>query len=277
VRSPERLVRVELIAVSSYLLSNTAAQTGPRFDALAWTYDGASTRALAATGVGAGWRCWEVGGGGGGIGAWLAERVGPEGSVLVTDIDPQWMRVIAAAPNVTLRRHDVARDVVPDREFGLIHARLVLLHLAERHLVLDRLIGCLRPGGWLVIEDFDCEHTPVVTARGQAAEVFGAVHGAFLGLLRDRGADPAWGRSLPAALRDHGLDGVSVSTHAVTWQGGSPGINLHRVNVEQLAGQLRASGVDDGQLAEFGALLDDPAFAVRSYPLITAAGRRTSG
>lgn len=90
------------MSVSSYLLSNTAAQTGPRFDALAWTYDTASTRALAATGVGPGWRCWEVGGGGGGIGARLAERVGFEGSVLVTDIDPQWMRDIEAAPNVIL-------------------------------------------------------------------------------------------------------------------------------------------------------------------------------
>lgn len=262
--------------MSGYLLNNAAVQTGGRFDSLALTYDEASRQALAATGVRSGWRCWEVGGGGGTIAAWLAERVGPEGSVLVTDIDPHWMQDIAGRANLTLLRHDVVRDELPDGEFDLIHARLVLLHLPQRHLVLDRLISCLRPGGQLVIEDFDCERTPVLAAPDHAAaETFETVHTAFLQLLRDRGADPAWGRSLQAALSDHGLREVATSTHAVTWPGGSPGIKLHRVNIEQLVDQLRATGTDAQRLADFHALLDDPAFAVQSYPLITATGRRT--
>lgn len=61
----------------------------------------------------------------------------------------------------------------------------------------------------------------------------------------------------------------------MAWTGGSPGIDLYRANVEQLADQLRASGVSGRQLAEFRVLLDDPAFAVRSYPLVSATGRRT--
>jgi SAM-dependent methyltransferase len=257
--------------MSSYLLANSAAQTGARFNALAWTYDNASTRSLTATGVGPGWRCWEVGGGGGTIAVWLA---GEAESVLVTDIDPQWMGGLADRQNVTLRRHDVVHDELPDGEFDLIHARLVLLHLPQRHEVLDRLVSCLRPGGWLVIEDFDCEHVPVLTE--EHAEVFETVHGAFMNLLRDRGADPAWGQSLPAALRDHGLRDVATSTHVVPWRGGSPGIELHRVNVDQLTGQLYAAGITAEQLADFHALLDDPAFAVRSYPLVSATGRRAA-
>lgn len=257
--------------MSSYLLTNSAVQTGARFGALAWTYDRASTRSLTATGVGPAWRCWEVGGGSGTIAAWLA---GTAGSVLVTDIDPQWMGGLADRRNVTVRQHDVVHDELPDGEFDLIHARLVLLHLPQRHEVLDRLVGCLRPGGWLVIEDFDCDHVPVLTE--EHAEMFETVHGAFMNLLRDRGADPAWGQALPAALRDHGLCDVTTSTHAVLWRGGSPGIDLHRVNVEQLTGQLHAAGVTDEQLADFHALLDDPAFAVRSYPLVSATGRRAT-
>jgi hypothetical protein len=151
----------------------------------------------------------------------------------------------------------------------------VLLHLPERRPVLDRLIGCLRPGGWLVVEDFDCEWTPVLAASSQAdRELFTAVHDTFLALLRERGADPAWGRALYAALRDHGLDQVSASTYAVAWPGGGAGIDLHRVNVEQLAGRLLAAGVGEEPLARFRALLAVPTFAVQSYPLITAAGRR---
>ncbi|MCC8243057.1 class I SAM-dependent methyltransferase [Saccharothrix luteola] len=260
--------------VASYLLGNDLAQADARFDALARTYDVASKRVLTATEVGPGWRCWDVGGGDGRIGAWLAERVGADGSVLVTDIDPRWLRDIEDLPNVVSRRHDVVRDELPDGKFDLIHARLVLLHLPERHLVLDRLIGCLAPGGYLVVEDFDCERAPVLAAPRGSALVFEAVIGAFHGLLRERGADPAWGRSLATALGDHGLSRIVTDIFSVTWTGGSPGIDLHRVNVEQLADQLRASGISGRQLAEFRALLDDPAFAVRSYPLVSATGRR---
>ena len=170
-----------LDCVSSYLLSNAAAQTGARFDALARTYDPASTRALTAAGIGPGWRCWEVGGGGGTIAAWLADRVGPTGSVLVTDIDPRWMGGLTGRANVVLRQHDVVHDELPAGEFDLVHARLVLLHLPRRHLVLDRLTSCLRPGGRLVVEDFDCTGPLVLTtpSRPGAEEIFEMVHGAF--------------------------------------------------------------------------------------------------
>lgn len=263
-----------VVSVSAYLLDNASPQAAGRFAALAHTYDPASTRALAGLGVGPGWHCWEVGGGAGEIAAWLAEQVVPAGSVLVTDIDPQWTQDLAGRAAVTALRHDVVRDELPDGEFDLIHARLVLLHLPQRQLVLDRLISCLRPGGRLVIEDFDCAWTPVLAAPSAAdREVFATVHEAFLGLLRDRGADPAWGRSLFAALSDHGLGQVTTSTYAVAWRGGSPGIDLHRVNVEQLAGPLRTAGVGAEHLARFRELLDDPGFAVQSYPLVTAIGR----
>lgn len=268
--------RLLVVFVSTYLLSNEAVQAGGRFAALARTYDAVSTRALAAAGAGPGLRCWEVGGGGGTIAAWLADQAGPAGSVLVTDIDPSRLGDLARRRNVTICRHDVVRDELPAEGFDLIHARLVLLHLPERRLVLDRLIGCLRPGGRLVIEDFDCEWTPVLAAPDQAArEVFETVHGVFLGLLRDQGADPAWGRELYSELTRHGLSQVSTSTYAVAWPGGGEGIDLHRVNTDQLADRLRSAGVGEKLLARFRALLDDQGFVVQSYPLVTATGTRS--
>ncbi len=47
------------------------------------------------------------------------------------------------------------RDDLPTAQFDLIHARLVLIHIPAREAVLERLVTALRPGGWLVIEDFD--------------------------------------------------------------------------------------------------------------------------
>ncbi|MFD9042407.1 class I SAM-dependent methyltransferase [Streptomyces bottropensis] len=61
----------------------------------------------------------------------LAERVGPTGHVLATDIDTSWPAA-ATAPQVELRRHDVAVDEPPHGPFDLAHARLVLVHVADR-------------------------------------------------------------------------------------------------------------------------------------------------
>ena len=59
------------------------------------------------------------------------------------------------APRVEVRRHDIARDDPPPGVFDLIHARLVLIWIPQRDEALRRMAGALRPGGWLLIEDFD--------------------------------------------------------------------------------------------------------------------------
>jgi 2-polyprenyl-3-methyl-5-hydroxy-6-metoxy-1,4-benzoquinol methylase len=133
-----------------------AAQLGGNLDrhsGLEATFDGATFRYLAATGVGAGWCCWEIGAGGGSIARWLAEQVAPGGSVLATDLEIKWMRAASAAMRVA--RHEVTSDPIPENAYDLIHARLVLVHLLERDRVLAALAAALRPGGWLVVEDFD--------------------------------------------------------------------------------------------------------------------------
>lgn len=55
------------------------------------TFDPSTIGYLTGVGVTAGWACWEIGAGGGSIARWLAERVGPTGSVLATDIDPRFI------------------------------------------------------------------------------------------------------------------------------------------------------------------------------------------
>lgn len=70
-----------------YLLDNRQTEAGQRFDALAELFDPVTFRHLDALGLAAGWRCWEVGAGGPTVPARLAERVGPTGRVLATDID----------------------------------------------------------------------------------------------------------------------------------------------------------------------------------------------
>ncbi|WP_405840237.1 class I SAM-dependent methyltransferase [Streptomyces sp. NBC_01518] len=261
--------------MSRYLFDNTAVQTAGRFSVLEARYDTASRAALERTGLGPGWRCLEVGGGGGSLGNWLGERVGPEGEVAVTDIDPARAASRPTAANVRVLRHDITHDPLPGDGFDLVHARLVLLHLPERLRVLELLAGALRPGGWLVLEDFDCGWIPVLAAPDDnAVLLFERLHASLMALLERAGAEPRWGRQVVGAMLRAGLDEVTATTYAETWQGGGEGIGLHRVNTEQVADGLAELGVGADEVAAFLALLDDPRFVVSSYPLVSALGRR---
>jgi ubiquinone/menaquinone biosynthesis C-methylase UbiE len=143
--------------MSNYIFDNAAPQAGQRFNSLEALYDPWTIHHLEATGIGPGWQCWEVGGGGGSIAAWFAERCGKSGHVLVTDLDPRFLLVSALLdqPAIEIRRHDIGSDPLPEQSFDLIHARLVLIHVPAREQALQRMVTALKPGGWLVIEDFD--------------------------------------------------------------------------------------------------------------------------
>ena len=57
----------------NYIFDNAAvAPSSQRFSSLESLYDERSVRYLERTGIEAGWRCLEVGGGGGSIANWLA-------------------------------------------------------------------------------------------------------------------------------------------------------------------------------------------------------------
>jgi len=70
-----------------YLLDNAGAQAPGRFASLEACFDRLTEGHLAARGIGPGWRCLEIGAGSGSMARWLAREVGPDGSVLATDID----------------------------------------------------------------------------------------------------------------------------------------------------------------------------------------------
>ncbi|GGU43489.1 methyltransferase [Lentzea flava] len=259
-----------------YVLDNLADETVDRFRALETCYDGATRDFLRQTGVESGWRCLEIGAGGGSVGLWLSETVGPGGGVTVTDIeDIRLDSALADRANVSFVRHDIVNDALPEAEFDLIHARLVLILLPERLEVLRKLVRALRPGGWLVLEDFDCGWTPVLMTPNEGdAALYETVHARFLAAMTDSGADVLWARKSFAAFVAAGLTEIASSTFGMAWRGGSVGASLHRANTSQLADQIVGGDVTREMLERFWRLLDDPAFAVGSYPLVSVRGRR---
>jgi SAM-dependent methyltransferase len=266
--------------MSGYIFDNAAeAPTAQRFASLEALYDPRTIRFLEATGVGPGWRCLEVGGGSGSIAAWLADRVGATGHVLVTDIDPRFLTGLAAArrPNVEVRRHDIGADPLPEGTFDLIHARLVLIHVPQAPAALARLVAALRPGGWLVVEDFDPTFIDRAfpTANATDAAIVRAAFEVLGGLLVARGASRGWGRGLYQRFVSLGLEEVGMEGHLTVRPGGSIGAHLDAVNFAQIRETAVGGGLITAEdLDQMLALLDDPACAFASPTMFTAWGRR---
>jgi SAM-dependent methyltransferase len=260
---------------SAYLLDNAGREAPARFDALTATFDQDSIRHLQNCGISEGWQCLEVGGGGGSITAWLADRVGSTGRVLVTDIDPRFLQSLSAK-NVEVRRHNIVTDPLPEAAFDVIHARLVLIHVPEREQVLARLVAALKPGGWLVDEDFDSASL-LPDSTVSPGEVFLETQKAVMRVLQDRGADRRWGRLLFGQMRALGLVDVNAEARISMWHRGSPGAMLMRANFEQLRGLLiERHHVTQQQFDDDLARLDDPDFVTPSPIMWTAWGRRAS-
>ncbi|GAA2922634.1 methyltransferase domain-containing protein [Streptomyces mexicanus] len=225
-----------------YLLDNRQTEAGERFDAFARLFDPTTFRHLEALGVDRGWRCWEVGAGGTSVVSWLAERVGPTGEVVATDIDTS---LVAAAdrPPVRVRVHDVGAEEPPGEDFDLVHARLVLVHVPDRERALRSMIKALRPGGRLLLEDADPALQPLLCPdeRGPAEELANRLRHGFRRLLADRGADLSYGRKLPGLLRAAGLQRVEADAYFPVASRACAA--LESATVRQIRGRLVAAGL----------------------------------
>jgi SAM-dependent methyltransferase len=256
---------------SGYLLANAADDAGQRFDALAAVFNRWTFQHLEALGLAPGWRCWEVGAGGPTVPAWMAERVTDTGAVLASDIDASWLPDGARFRVVT---HDVAADPPPARDFDLVHARLVLTHVPRRDDALGHMAEALRPGGGLVVEDFDVAAQPLacLAVHGPAQARANRVRRAFTDLLIDRGVEDTFGRSLPERMRRLGL--VDVGADAYMPVALPATARLEEANTRQVRGGLVAKGIPE---ADVDAHLGDLAAGtldLTTPPLVTAWARK---
>ena len=226
---------------ANYAFDNTDEYAKGRYRELSALYDAQTIRHLERTSIEKGWHCLEIGGGGGSITSWMCERVGNEGRVLATDIQPRFLRTLPF-DNLEVRQHDIRVDDLPEHQFDLAHARLVLMHLPERELALQRILASLKPGGWIVLEEYDTlsvfpdsgvnpgeEEVPILCACYQ--------------VLNAHGVDLLYGRRLPLRLLANGLVNVGAEASLSLWKGQSPGTTLFKINFEDLADSIIRSGL----------------------------------
>ena len=261
---------------STYAFANRRAVQAERLRLLGALLDEGTFRLLDRVGVRPGWRCLEVGAGGGSVATWLCDRCAPGGSVLATDLDTTVLSGLERA-NLEVRAHDLLTDDLPEREFDLVHARLLLAWLADPDEGLRRMLAALKPGGCLLVEEMDF-HT-IAPDRGldlATRTLFARVIDAHHKVLAEKHSfDPFCGRGLDRALSGLGLARVASEGRLSIWRGGQPGGIVWQLTLSQLREQLIAQAqVTATEVDAVISLCEDPRLAFMSQATIAAWGYR---
>ncbi len=115
---------------------------------------------LTRAGLARGWQAADIGCGIGLNAMWMAERVGPNGSVTGIDMNDEQMHIsranaeAAGARNALFRQGTATATGLPRASFDLVYARFLLCHLTNPVAALEEMSSLLKNGGLLVCEDF---------------------------------------------------------------------------------------------------------------------------
>lgn len=267
---------------AEYELTNLWEKARERMEAGNAFLDPWTTLELERLGVSDGWSCLEVGGGTGSVAGWLCARVGVTGRVVATDIEPHFLEELQHS-NLTVLRHNVVADPLPEAQFDLVHARLVLSHLPERDTVLGTLVQALKPGGWLLVEDFD--HVTVGLADPSSdPRLVAAFDRAAAGrreaaqrqtrLPGGSRVDAIYGRRLYGAFRQAHLVNIAVEGRCLLTPGGSAYSRFLAIGAEQARPMHLAAGLSDDEVDQAVAAVTDPNLVLLSHMLVSARRQR---
>lgn len=248
------------MTTAGYALDNSAATASPMLECLSAILDPvtqAHLRQLDLTPLG---RYWEMAAGNGSVAAWLVRALGPTAEVVATDVNTRHIPIVGGLQVV---RHDDSAMPPLAGPWNGVHARLAFAHWLNPVEVVRGLVSVLRPGGWLLVEDWGPWTGMVLDSPyPDAAGIYGRYQEGLRGVFRSRGNDASWATSALGVFSRAGLVGVRTTVTAETWAGGSPGARLPVVVSTELRQQLIEHGVTAADLDALPAILNDPATTV---------------
>jgi ubiquinone/menaquinone biosynthesis C-methylase UbiE len=199
-----------------YILGRTSGEY-QRLRRQARLWEDAAARALVRAGIAPGMRCLDVGCGPGEVMRLMAGLVGGSGQVTGLDNDGRLGRealgiLRASVPGRFEFIHADAEtaEVLPGAPYDLVYARLLLFHIGDPAAMLRRLYAWTRPGGVLLVQDYDA-HTMDIVPR---LATWGEFERVFFGVCEKAGRDTRIGKKLPLHFAAAGVgepDGTDVA------------------------------------------------------------------
>lgn len=207
-------------------------------------------------GLGPGSRCLEIGPGSGDLLRWLVEQ---GGSVTAFDISDRWFDAFRNE-QVDARVGD-ARTVDLGSGYDFAVTSNVLHHLPERVEVVRRMMGALKPGGWLVASEPDFSVTWTASGPDEVASAVSLITSRF----SEMQVDFQWGTRMPSVFQEVGLQNVDAGVWAPLHAPGCGGAKIFDINWAT----LRQVSGSQGWLSE--AELQSVESAARSLDLVAAS------
>ena len=208
-----------------YLLADQPSELERlRLQSLVWEPSGRHLLTHLANGSGG--RALDVGCGALGWLRILSEWVGPSGRVVGTDIDESLLNVARSLleaegiANVELVVDDLFETRLEPQSFDLVHARYQIAPLGRGREQVASHRRLVRPGGSLVLEEWDLGSWHFNPPAPAAERLIGLLAEIFAGLGGEAG------RELPELLRGVGIEEPEIDAHVIALEPGHPYLRL---------------------------------------------------
>ena len=208
-----------------YLLANQPSELG-RLQLQARVWEPTGRQLLSKIGSGSGARALDVGCGALGWLRILGEWVGPSGQVVGADIDESLLgaaRSFLEAEgifNVEVVVDDLFDSKLEPHSFDLVHARYQIAPLGRGPEQVASYQRLVRPGGSLVLEEWDLGSWHFNPPAPAAERLIRLVSEIFARLGGEAG------RGLPQLLRDIGVEEPEIDAHVIALKPGHPYLRL---------------------------------------------------
>jgi ubiquinone/menaquinone biosynthesis C-methylase UbiE len=208
-------------SLDRYVMGQTSEEY-QRLRQQAKVWEASTVQILQRIGLQEGMSCLDVGCGPGEAMRLMGEKVGESGHVTGLDIDGklghEMLEVLKATvkSNFAFIEDDVeAIDEVAGQPFDVTFARIVLLHAKDPISVLRKLYSWTKPGGYLVVQDYDFRASDAYPKPDAYIEY----EKVLFEVLHKSGRDSRIGHKLPTYFVDAGIgppDGTDVAGHLMS-------------------------------------------------------------
>jgi SAM-dependent methyltransferase len=156
----------------------------------------------------------------------LSEWIGPSGQIVGTDIDESLLNAACSfleaegISNVELVVDDLFDSKLAPQSFDLVHARYVIAPLGRGSEQLAAYRRLVRPGGLLVLEEWDLGSWHFNPPAPAAERLIRSLSEIFESLGGEAG------RGLPELLRGIGIEEPEIDAHVIALRPGHPYLRL---------------------------------------------------